>query len=117
MSSGMDKAMRDFQADAEEIIQSTVAVKGQAFATIAAMQFEAMQLGEGIGYLGSMLRETKKFPEQQVEGLCTALATTLAHVIDKATAHLDKADFEEAMNLGQSLYERRVRYIENLQRG
>lgn len=87
-----------------EILSSTAAVKGEAFANAVAINFECAQLIEAIGGLVIIVR---KVDAERAEGLYEIFKCVLASIASKGCDTLEDGQLEEAVLLSKTLYERR----------
>ncbi len=88
----------------DEILTSTAAVKGDAFAQAASVGFEGAQLMELIGRLASLSDERHA---EYAKSLMDSGMEILSNIVAKACGDLDEEQFNEAMAMGHSMYKRR----------
>lgn len=96
-----------------EVLASTAAVKGDNFARAVAIQFECGQLVEAIADLVVLARETNA---EYANGLLEVCKHILASIAAKACEEVSDEELEEAMKMGNTLHDRRVRALEKIRK-
>ena len=105
--------MQELADNFDEILTSTAAVKGEAFAKAASISFESVQLIELLGRLADLTQEAHK---EYAEVLLDSGKTILASVVSKACEDLEEAQFNEAMTMGYTMYKRRNATVDAIRR-
>lgn len=114
MDQQIKAALEDLSANIEEILDSAASIKGEAFALAASAHFEAAQIIEMMARLASIAEESS---EQYAETLCDSALAVIGSLVQKSCRGLSEQDFNEAMNLGCTIFERRNRTVEEIKRG
>ena len=95
-----------------EVLSSTEALKGEAFAKAVSVNFECAQLIELIGRLVILAKEAD---EEMAAAAFEAAKNILASIACKATEELEEDQLEEAMKMAYTLYQRRNDTIKRIQ--
>lgn len=109
----INSAIKNLGDSINEVLASTAAVKGDAFAQAVAINFECAQLVEAIASLVVMAR---KDDEEYADVLFDVTKTVLASIAAKACDALPDEQLEEAMKMAHTLHDRRRRTIEKIQK-
>lgn len=109
----INSELKDLGSSINEVLSSTAAVKGDAFARAVAINFECAQLVEAIAGLVIMAR---KDDEEYANALFEVTKTILASVAIKACDEMPDEQFDEAMKMSRTLHDRRLRTIEKIQK-
>lgn len=96
-----------------EVLSSTAAVKGEAFAKAVAINFECGQLVEAIDKLTVLARKTD---DERANALLEVSKHILASIAVKACDELPDAELEDAVKMANTLHDRRLRAIEKIQK-
>lgn len=96
-----------------EVLSSTAAVKGEAFAKAVAINFECGQLVEAIANLTVLARKTDA---EHANALLEVSKHILASIAVKACDELPDAELEDAVKMANTLHDRRLRAIEKIQK-
>lgn len=105
--------LHDLAENFDEILTSTAAVKGDAFAKAVSVSFEGVQLIELLGRMSFLAEEAHK---EYAMTLMESGKEILASVVAKACEELDEAQFNEAMTMGHSMYKRRNAVVETIRK-
>lgn len=108
------KHIGDLTMNVEEIMSSTRAVKGDAFAQAVAVNFEAVQLMETVGRLASMA------PEELAEyaaSLVDSSQNIIASIITKCCETLSDDELKESISVCNELTKRRHSAVEAIRKG
>lgn len=98
------KLMEDFTVDVNDVIESTIKVKGEAFANAVAGLFELMEVGEclGVAAAAATAGGIDVLPHTR------PAAVLIGSVASRLTVGLEPSDADEAVALAYSLMGRRV---------
>lgn len=105
--------LHDLAENFDEILTSTAAVKGEAFAKAVSVAFEGVQLIELLGRLSFLAEEANK---EYAAQLMESGKEILASVVAKACEELDEGQFNEAMTMGHGMYKRRNDVAEKIRK-
>jgi hypothetical protein len=96
----------------QEILSSTEAVKGEAFANAVAVSFESAQLMEAIACIFAMIPEHDR---ERAGPLMEAVKHILSSICVKASGDLSDSDLEEAIDMADKLNDRRRQTAKRIQ--
>lgn len=105
--------MQELADNFDEILTSTAAVKGEAFAKAVSVSFEGVQLIELLNRMSTLAQEAHK---EYAEVLVESGKEILASVVAKACEDLDEVHFNEAMTMGYTMYKRRNATVEAIRK-
>lgn len=108
------RQISDMVQSIDEVIASTSAIKGAAFAGAVGILFESRQLSELIGQIAELAKDGNQNGDEAVESLSSAAVMILGNVVTSSVDFLDEKDFNEALQLSDSLYARRCQTIESI---
>lgn len=100
----VDKQMEALGDSINEMLASTAAVKGQAFADAVAVNFEAVQLMSMVDRLVALADEDDRALAVALHTSCMDLASSIAA---KACDGISDEDLQEVMKMGRALNKRR----------
>lgn len=100
----VDKQMEALGESINEMLASTAAVKGQAFADAVAVNFECIQLMDMVGRLTSLANEDFRDLAVALHTSCMDLA---ANIGAKSCEDMSDDDVREVMKMGSALNKRR----------
>lgn len=95
-----------------EILASTEAVKGEAFANAVAVSFESAQLMEAIAHIFGMVPEDDR---GRAGPLLEATKQILSSICVKACGDVSDSDLEEAIAMADKLNDRRRQTAKKIQ--
>lgn len=110
----IDKELKSFNDGVNEILASTAAVKGKAFADAVAVSFEGVQLMEIVSRLTGLANESSKGYAQSLNDSAMTLASS---ILAKSCDGLADSDLDEVMKMGSALYKRRSQTLEAINKG
>jgi hypothetical protein len=87
-----------------EMLASTAAVKGEAFADAVAINFECVQLMDIVGRLTAIADEGAKEAALALHDACLTIVCSIG---EKAFGDISDKDLEEVMSMGRALNKRR----------
>lgn len=110
----IDKHVGDLTTNINEIMSSTLAVKGEVFTNAVAVNFEAVQLMEVIGRLASMAPEEYS---EYATMLVNNSQNIIAAIVSKACGELSDDQLKEAMSVAGELTKRRFSAVAAIRKG
>lgn len=105
--------LHDLAENFDEILTSTAAVKGDAFAKAVSVAFEGVQMIELLGRMSFLAEEAHK---EYATQLMESGKEILSSIVAKACEELDDGQFSEAMTMGHSMYRRRNSVVETIRK-
>lgn len=110
----IEKELEGLSDSINEMLTSTAAVKGQAFADAVAISFESVQLMESISRLAGL---ANKGHEEFAKALHDSALNMTSSIVAKACDGIDDKDLEEVMKMSSALYQRRRLAVQAIRKG
>jgi acyl-CoA reductase-like NAD-dependent aldehyde dehydrogenase len=97
-----------------EVMSSTVAVKGEQFAKCVALAFESFQIAEALTRLSALVTDERR--RQLADMLRESGTDVLSIMVGKSLEPLSESDVDEVMTMAKMLYRRRNEATESIRR-
>lgn len=95
----------------EEIMASTRAVRGDAFANAVALNFEMFQLGDLVGQLTGIARASRPENAEYIQVLNSAASDLMTSIICGHYASMEDDDLNDAIETAKIMLDRRKRTV------
>lgn len=107
MNDEIKKMARDLTQDLNEMMKSTSAVKGKAFANVVAHQFEALELSDLVGVMLSSLIHLDPKNTDKYRSMTETVIMIISSMTAKVAGELPEPELDEALKMSDSMHARR----------